>query len=81
MSGMVTGETTVDTSRVPRPSAMFPELMPIHMVETTATGTQYSSTMPVTRLPSEPNSSWASTHENAGITTAERPRITNMGSG
>ena len=57
VSGMVTGEMTVEISSVARPWATSPPNMEIHMADTTATGTEYSSTMPQTRSGSPPKNS------------------------
>ncbi len=50
VSGMVTGASTVETRSVARPCDRSPSNMLIHIAETTATGTLYSSTIPQTML-------------------------------
>ena len=81
VSGMVTGERTVETRRVARPSETSPPNMPIHMVETTATGTEYSSTMPSTRLGLPPKRSVARANATRGMATVETRSVTSMGAG
>ena len=55
--------------------------MLVHMAATTATGTQYSSTMPHTRLGSEPKSAVASAHATTGMATVASTRETSIGAG
>ena len=50
--------------------------MPIHMVETTATGTEYSRTMPSTRLGLPPKRSVPSANATSGMAS-----VTSMGAG
>ena len=50
------------------------------MVETTATGTEYSSTMPSTRLGLPPRE-LPSANDTSGMATVETASVTSMGAG
>ena len=78
---MVTGESTVEIRSVARPRETSPPNMPIHMVETTATGTEYSRTMPSTRLGLPPKRSVARANATRGMATVETRSVTSMGAG
>ena len=81
VSGMVTGAATVETRIVASESAGSPPSMLVHMADTTATGTLYSSTMPQTRLGLVPKSAVASAHATHGMATVASASETSIGSG
>ena len=81
VAGMVTGARTEDTMSVASPSATLPPNMDIHMVEIAATGTLYSSTMPVTRCMLLPNKALASRNATTGITPDAKAIVSSMGTG
>ena len=77
-SGMVKGASTVDTRMVARASDRSPSYMPHHRKHTTATGTQYSSVAPMTRLGLAANRMPERAREAAGITTSVTARMASM---
>ena len=77
-SGMENGASTVDTRIVASASERSPSYMSHHRKLTTATGTQYSSVAPMTRLASLPNSRPDSARETSGITTIVIERMASM---
>ena len=81
VAGMVTGARTEDTMSVASPSATLPPNMDIHMVEIAATGTLYSSTMPVTRCMLLPNRALASRNATTGITPDAKAIVSSIGMG
>ena len=81
VSGMVTGERTVETSSVASAWATSPSNIETHMAETTATGTEYSSTMPHTRFGSSPKNREPSAYATTGMATAEMSSVTSIEAG
>ena len=73
---MVSGEITVETRMTESPSGPLPPNIPTHMKLTTATGTLYSSRIPVTRFTLLPKNSCASTKARSGMKSWQTSRIT-----
>jgi len=81
VSGMVRGEATVETSSVASVRERLPWKSPVHMTESTATGTAYSSTSPHMMSGSEPKKMPPSRKTRTGMITAETSSDRTIGSG
>ena len=80
VSGMLSGERSVEAMSVARPSVTSPSKRPTHMMETTPMGTLYSSTRPQVVWGSR-KIAWPSAQATAGMATEVTRRATMRGSG
>ncbi len=81
VSGMVIGDTRVETRIAVRARAVLPENIPTHMKLTIPMGTLYSIKIPVTMSVLPAKITLDRRNARAGMATRDTPRMANSGAG